>query len=191
MKTALSEREFWFYVEQLDDFKQKGKKIKKINLAYWRRHLPQAHGKTLPGKKPIWPHPKDKKCDICGRPVFILQSKYCLRCARFNKRMELKGFSPQVMEEIRQYLRTYGYVCFYTGLSLDMENDRSPWYGVFNFLTPGDPSRIVLTCALFNAMKSDLSIKEFWYYIRQLANYKRKLSKIRKKKLVYWYRLKP
>ena len=72
-----------------------------------------------------------------------------------------------------------------------MENDQSPWYGVFNYLTPGDPSKVVLTCALFNEMKSDLSIKEFWYYIGQLANYIRYGTKIRKKKLVYWYRLTP
>jgi hypothetical protein len=93
------------------------------------------------------------------------------------------------MEEIRQHLRTKGYVCQLTGLALDMENDRSPWYGVFSFLTPGDPSKVVLTFALFNEMKTDLSIKEFWYYIRQLANYKRYHLKIKKKKLHYWSRL--
>jgi hypothetical protein len=191
IKTALSVREFWYYVQQLADFIDKGKKIKKTRLAYWRRHLPQSRAKSLPEKKPIWPHPKDKKCDICGRPVFNIRSKYCLRCSRFNHRMELKGFSPQVVEEIREHLRTKGYVCFHTGLALDMDNDRSPWYGVFDYLTPGDPSKVVLTCALFNEMKSDLSIREFWYYIRQLANYKRKHTKIRKKKLVYWYRLTP
>ncbi len=189
MKSALSEREFWFYVGQLADFMEKGRKIKKIRLAYWRRHLPQTQEAPLPGKKPIWHNIKDKKCCICGRTVFSLQSKYCLRCSRFNKRMELKGFSPEAVEKIRQHLRTNGYVCQLTGLPLDTDNDRSPWYCVFDYLTPGDHSTVVLTCALFSEMKSDLSWKEFTYYIRQLANFKRNNTKIRKKKLVYWYRL--
>jgi hypothetical protein len=188
MKSALSEKEFWYYVEQLADYKTEHKKIKKIRLAYWRRHVPMAQGK-FPTKKPRWPDPKAKKCDICDRPVFSLQSKYCLRCSHFFHRTELKRISPQAKEEIRRHLRTKGFVCQYTGVPLDTENDRSPWYCVFNCFVPGDNSRVLLTCALFNEMKSDLSIKEFWYYIRQLANYKRKHTRIRKKKLVYWYRL--
>jgi len=53
---------------------------------------------------------------------------------------------------------------------------------------PHDPSKVVLACALFNEMKTDLSLGEFWDYIRQLANYKRRHIKVRKKKLRYWYR---
>lgn len=201
IKTALSEKEFWFYVGQLADFKNKGRKIKKIRLAYWRRKT-MAHiegdsplGKqgtvpfNIPGKKPIWPHPKDKKCDICGRPVFNIRSKYCRRCSHFAHRLEMQGFGAKTVQEILDHVRKRGFTCFFTGVPLDMTNDRSPWYCVFNYLTPGDHSKVVLTCALFNEMKSDLSIKEFWYYIRQLANYKRKGTKIRKKKLVYWYRM--
>ena len=184
IKTALSEREFWFYVLQLDDFKQQNKKIKKIRLAYWRRH-------PAPGKARHHSENKrlGKKCCICNRPVFNIRSKYCLRCSRFNHRMELKGFSPQAVEKIREHIRTKGYVCTYTGLELDMENDRSPWYGVFDYCLPHDKSQVVLTCALFNEMKSDLTINEFWYYIRQLANYKRYHLKVKKKKPHYWARL--
>jgi len=189
IKSALSGDEFWFYVFQLDDFKREGKPIEKIRLAYWRRHLPINLEKGPFGKKPKWPHPKDKKCDICGRPVFKIRSKYCLRCSHFNHRMELKGFPPEAVEKIREHLRTHGYVCQYTGISLDTENDRSPWYCVFDYANPGDPSSVVITCWLFAEMKTDLSIKEFWYYIRQLANYKRYGMKIRKKELHYWARL--
>jgi len=53
---------------------------------------------------------------------------------------------------------------------------------------PHDPSKVVLACALFNEMKTDLSLGEFWDYIRQLANYKRRHIKVRQKKLRYWYR---
>jgi len=189
MKTALSVREFWYYVGQLADFIEKGKKIKKIRLAYWRRQLPPSREKlNLNGPGSL---SKDKKCDLCGRPVFNIRSKYCRPCSHFAHRLEMQRFGPKVVQEILDYVRKWGFRCFYTGMLLDVSDYKSPWYVVFNCLTPGDRSRIVLTSALFNEMKSDLSIKEFWYYIRQLANYKRKHTKIRKKKLVYWYRLTP
>jgi len=131
-----------------------------------------------------------KKCWGCGRlPVFSIHSMFCKRCSRVAFRMKARRFSPEAEEGVWKYIRTYGFVCFYTGMPLDMTDFNSPWYGVFDSVTPGDRSRIVLTSALFNEMKSDLSIKEFWYYIRQLANFKRNHTKIRKKKLVYWYRL--
>ncbi len=194
MKTALSVREFWYFVLQLADLIVKGKSIKKIRLAHWRQQYAGEKQQGGAGEiclaQPKWKG-KHKKCCQCGKPVFTLRSKYCLRCSRFNHRMEIKGFSPEAMEEIRLHIRTNGYVCALTGLPLEMDDYRSPWYCVFNYLTPGDHSKVVLTCALFNEMKTDLSIKEFWYYIRQLANYFRHGTKIRKKELVYWYRLTP
>lgn len=194
MKSALSEREFWFYIEQLADFNTDHKKIKKIKLAYWRRRYAgeERHGSAGERRlaKPKWKG-KHKKCCLCGRPVFALRSKYCLQCSRFAHRLEMQGFGKKTVEAILDYVREYGFTCFYTGMRLDMADARSPWYCVFDLLTPGDRSRVVLTSALFNEMKSDLSIKEFWYYIRQLASYKRNHTKIRKKKLVYWYRLTP
>ncbi|MDE2232260.1 MAG: hypothetical protein KGJ95_09415, partial [Candidatus Omnitrophica bacterium] len=190
IKSALSEDEFWYMIEQLDDFKRKGKKIKKINLAHWRQHVFASKKEGLPYKKrPIWPHPQDKKCDICGRPVFSLQSKYCLRCSHFNWRMEHKGFSPEAMEAVREYLRANGYVCALTGLPLEMKDDRSPWYCVFDYLVPGDRSSLIVTCALFCEMKSDLTIEEFWYYIRQLADHKRYGTPFRKRTPHHWCRL--
>lgn len=193
MKSALSEKEFWNIVEQLDDCKHKHKKFKKIRLAYWRHFFRRkGHGPGA-GRRPISARPKvrGKKCCICGRPVFNVRSKYCLRCSRFAHRLELKGFALKTVAAIWDYVRKYGYVCYFTGLLLDMGNDRSPWYCDFNCLTPHDPSKVVLSCSLISEMKSDLSEKEFWYYIRQLANYKRKHAKIKKKKPVYWYRLTP
>ena len=183
MKSALNEREFWFYVEQLADYIQTGKKIKKISLSCWRQS-------KLSTAQPKWKG-KHKRCCLCGKEVFALRSKYCLRCSRFAHRLELQGFGKKVVADILNYVRVHGFRCFYTGIPLDMLNSRSPWYGVFNCVTPGDRSKVVLTCALFNEMKSDLTIKEFWYYIRQLANFRRHQTPIRKKNLIFWYRLNP
>ena len=74
---------------------------------------------------------------------------------------------------------------------LDLVDDRSPWYCVFDHWIPNNPQKVVLTSALFNEMKLDLSEEEFWYYILQFADYKEEHKKVRKKKLDYWTRLCP
>jgi len=72
-----------------------------------------------------------------------------------------------------------------------MHNPKSPWYAVFDHWIPNNAKKIVLTTSLLNDMKSDLSEKEFWYFIDQLANYKKKRLRVKKKRLVYWNRLNP
>jgi hypothetical protein len=73
-------------------------------------------------------------------------------------------------------------------MSLEIDDDTSPWYLVFDHWMPRDPRKIVITSALLNEMKSDLTEEEFWYFIRQLANFRRHGSVVRKRKLAYWCR---
>ncbi len=101
------------------------------------------------------------------------------------------GFPQKTRNDIWNYVRKNGYVCYYTKMPLEMTDAKSPWYCVFDHWIPQDPRKLVLTTSLFNNMKSDLSEKEFWYFIRQLANYKKNRTKVKKKHLVYWYRLRP
>ena len=75
-------------------------------------------------------------------------------------------------------------------MPLNMTDPKSPWYFVFDHMVPGDDTTVVLTFALLNEMKSDLGEKEFRYYVRQIARNFETGAKIRKKELVYWYRLK-
>jgi hypothetical protein len=86
-------------------------------------------------------------------------------------------------------VRRHGFVCGYTGIALDLDNPKSPWYFEFDHETPGDKSKVVLTCALINEMKSDRTKEEFKYYVCQLAKCFTTGAKIRKRKLKYWYRL--
>ena len=123
---------------------------------------------------------------MCGRPVFTARSRYCPRCARFAFRMKARQFPPWVVRKIWEYVRKYGYVCYYTGMVLDMEDSHSPWYCVFDHWAPHDLSKIVITSALINGMKSDLSEKEFWYYVRALANFRRNHIPVRKRNLAFW-----
>ena len=129
---------------------------------------------------------RNKKCCRCGKPVFTKRSKYCPTCSRFAFRMKARQFPPWVVKSIWAYVKKYGYVCYYTGMLLDMTDPKSSWYCVFDHWAPHDLSKIVITSALINDMKSDLSEEEFWYYVRALANFRRNHIKVRKRKLVYW-----
>ena len=92
------------------------------------------------------------------------------------------------MQSVWDYLHVYDYIDYYTGMKLNLNNTQSPWYLVFDHWIPRDPMKIVLTSAVVNTMKSDLTEKEFWYFIRQLANFYRNGSPVRKIKLAHWCR---
>ncbi len=172
MKLALSWREFWYYVLALDDYRRKHLKIKKRPVKHWRRLGPSTGNGT---------------CPVCGQPV-VKGHKYCPRCSRLVFRMRLERFPRKSINSLLDYLHKYGFVCYYTGMSLDTHDPKSPWYLVFDHWKPRDPRKIVATSALLNAMKGDLTEKEFWYFIRQLANFRRHGTPVRKIKLAYWSR---
>lgn len=127
---------------------------------------------------------RKKKCIICGRPAHAKNSRYCLRCSKFAIR--LRRLPHKTAKYIWDYVRKYGYICYYTKMPLDVTHPRSPWYCVFSHRNPRDPEgKVVITSALLCAMKSGLSEKDFWYFILQLADYKEKHIKVRKKKLAF------
>jgi hypothetical protein len=173
MKSRLSGNELHYYVLALDDHRQKHLKVRKRPLVHWQ-------GLKL--------SPGEKECAGCRRAAALKGRKYCARCARLAFRMKHARLLREAMDAIWDYLRKYGYVCYYTGMALDTEDPKSPWYLVFDHWMPRDPRKIVITSALVNEMKSDMTEDEFWYIIRQLANHFRKGSVVRKRKLAYWSR---
>jgi hypothetical protein len=172
MKASLLKKEFWYYVLALDDHRKKYSKVKKIPLVHWQ-------GLSSKG---------DKICAGCGQAAALKGRKYCARCARIALRMRRARFSRKAINGVWNYVRKYGFVCYYTGMLLDLDKARSPWYLNFDHWMPRDPRKIVITSALLNKMKSDLTEEEFWYFIRQLANFRRHGSVVRKRKLAYWCR---
>ena len=132
-----------------------------------------------------------KKCCICAKPVFSIKSIYCRTHSHLSARMSDERFSPEIREDIWNYVRQHGDVCYYTGVELDVFDKSSPWFLEFDHLVPGDPRKIVITCALVNEMKGDLTVDEFWGTIIQLYKCRVKHIKMKKRKFRYWYRLKP
>ena len=173
MKSRLTQREFRYYVLALDDHRKKHLKVKKIPLVHWQG---------------IGPSTNDKVCAGCGQASALKGRKFCARCARVAFRMKHGRLFRECINDVWDYVRKNGYVCYYTGMPLQMDDPKSPWYLVFDHWMPRDPRKIVITSSLLNEMKSDLTEEEFWYFIRQLANFRRHGSVVRKRKLAYWSR---
>ena len=130
-----------------------------------------------------------KKCIICGKPVVSPNSNHCRRCAEFARHMDQRGIHAVAVKKIWAHVKRHGFVCYYTKTPLDMTNPQSPFYFVFDHMIPGDDTSVVLTFALYNEMKSDLTQKEFSYYVRQINNSLQFGTMIRKKKITHWVRL--
>ncbi len=171
MKSRLSEKQLRYYVLALDDHRKKNLKVKRIPLVHW-----------------LGLGPGEKLCDGCRRAAALKGRKYCATCVRIDYRMKHDRLFRECMNEIWEYVRKYGFVCYYTGMPLNLDDPKSPWYLVFDHWMPRDPRKMVITSYLVNEMKSDLTEDEFWYFIHQLANYYRKGTAVRKRKLAFWCR---
>jgi len=132
-----------------------------------------------------------KVCWACSDPVHRFNAKFCLRCARFGQRMRTKRFPPETVKAIWEYIRRYGYLCYYTGMLLELEDRKSPRYLVFDHWIPGDPAKVVLCCAFINEMKSDMAEDEFRDTVCQVADHFRKGTPVVLKPFVYWDRVYP
>jgi hypothetical protein len=173
IKSFLLKKEFWYYVLAIDDHRKKHLKVKRIPLVNW-------HGLNVS---------KDcKVCDGCRRAAALKGRKYCANCARIAYRMKRARFPREAVNGVWEYIRKYGFVCYYTGMELDLDDPKSPWYLVFDHWIPRDPRKIVITSAVVNIMKNDLLEEEFWSFISRLANYHRYGTPVRKMKLAYWSR---
>ena len=130
-----------------------------------------------------------KKCCICGEPVFSIRSIYCLPHSHFSARMSDERFSPEIREQLWDYVRKNGFTCAYTGMELNVFDKSDPMFLEFDHVIPGDPSHIVITSAFINEMKGDLTFEEFRDAVSKLYKYWFKGIKIKKFNTRFWYRL--
>lgn len=193
MKTNLSEGEFWRFVIRLANYKRYHIKVRRMKLKYWDYSSPlvKVPGNFLGGK--ILPTRGTGLCAYCGKRLSNKLFTYCPICAKMAIRLHQGGkhYPPGTIEDTENYIRNEGFVCFYTKMKLDMKDPTSPWYCFLNHYKPHDSTKIVLTSALLDVMKGQLTEEEFWYYIEALADYKDKGKEIRKKRPVFWRRLYP
>jgi hypothetical protein len=126
------------------------------------------------------------RCCICGHKVFSGHSIYCRRCHLFSRGMNQRGLHADAVRSIWKFVRKYGYVCYYTGIPLNLKDPKSPWYYEFDHMIPGDDRKIVLTCTLINEMKTVMTEREFKNIVLQLAKHWLTGAKIEKIRLAYW-----
>ena len=127
------------------------------------------------------------QCRGCHKRILLRHEKYCPTCALLLVRLRNNDISAKFRKAIWAYLRKHGFKCYYTGMPLEIDDITSPWYLVFGRQSTLENDRtIVITSALLNEMKSQLSEKGFWYYVLALDNHRRKHLKVKKIPLVNW-----
>jgi hypothetical protein len=118
-------------------------------------------------------------CAVCGAEKHV-QAYTCTRCKRILDRIETRrdasGGSRRVdraarLRALQNAWREGRFHCFYTGIALidDGQRWRDHRYLVFEHRTPGDEASVVVTCALVNRMKTDLTEDQFKDMVRELA----------------------
>ncbi len=88
-------------------------------------------------------------CCICTKPVNY-GSKYCPTCAYINYRMKIRRFPNKTRNAIWDFIKKYGYICYYTKTPLELKEIESPWYLEFDHWIPCDNSKVVITSRLIN-----------------------------------------
>ena len=126
------------------------------------------------------------QCRGCGKRILLNPSKYCSYCAKLAKRLHDEHFHAKARKYFWAYMRKHGRRCYFSSMSLEIDDDTSPWYLVFSRLNPKDKSKIVPAAALLTVMKSRLSKKEFRYYVFALDDHRKKHLKVKKIPLVHW-----
>ncbi len=190
MKSDMIPKEFWYYILQLDRYFRTGQKIRKIKLSRWYRLAPLLEAKQ--GAMMLLPSESlkalAKKCCLCGKPVYAPRAMYCPGCHQFVHSMDNRGINNDAAKKILKYVHRHGFVCEYTETPLNMTDYKDPFYYEFDHTVPG-ASKVALTFSLLNEMKSEMTLKEFKYYVGQFANFLRTGAKIKKRKLSHWFML--
>ena len=188
MKSDLSEKEFWYYMRALANYKRNHIPVRKRKLVFWDHHYALAEEEQAVGDVQALSRPHTGICDLCGKQLKNKLFTYCSTCFKivYRLRHEAKHLPAATIEETLNYIRHKGFVCYYTSMKLDMNDPASPWYCFLNHWRPGDVRKVVITSALINVMKGALTEDEWWYYILALADYKDKGKPIAKRRPVFW-----
>jgi hypothetical protein len=172
MKSALTGDEFIRVVPALDDHFLGIRLFERdvIGFIAWNRTAVQGHPRGLAS----WELPSRAVlgCAVCGRPPFP-KSIYCATCRGF---IFSRG---EVLARVAALKRAWNpklqaFICYYTGVPLDVSDPKSPWYLVFDHLVPGQKGNIVACAFWVNAMKTFLTEAQFRAVIHALSEHIRR-----------------
>jgi hypothetical protein len=118
-------------------------------------------------------------CAVCGAEKH-LKASTCPRCKHILDRVETRRDPSGAIRHVDRQARLRAlqeswrdgtFRCFYTDVALvdDSGRARDHRYLVFDHRTPGDEGSVVVTCALVNRLKTDLTEEQFKVMVTELA----------------------
>jgi hypothetical protein len=172
LKTSQSEAEFKTNIPLLADHFELGTPIDKstFKLEYFNkftrktRKLTPAEPPDLPTR--IW---KSDVCVVCGKEPGD-RSLFCSRCRRFLLGQFNRAACRAAM--VQAYDKEIdGFRCHYTGVVIETEDGKSPWYFSFDHRFPDKSGNLAISAIIINDMKTELADYEFIAVVKQLAKH--------------------
>jgi hypothetical protein len=65
------------------------------------------------------------------------------------------------------------FICYYTGVPLDISDPKNPWYLTLEYRIPGKDATQVVAASWVNAVKTALSEREFWAVVMEYDRWRR------------------
>ena len=111
------------------------------------------------------------RCYVCGKETHPRQ-RYCDRCRIFvtdtKEQMKRRAALREAYDQDHD-----GFRCHWSGILLDEIDRDGPFSLCFDHLVPVRTSKLVVSSALFNLMKCELTDEEFLLAIKELADHLR------------------
>ena len=143
-----------------------------VEFRYWSRRVTSQQGPGGPSQRGALKLVNVEECVICGGEP-VPWSYYCPRCRRLMLiRNTTTRHLVRAMKEAWS-AEEDGFVCRHTGVRVDDDKPRSPWYISFDHSVPRDDDTLVVTAWWVNVMKSALSEEEFWKVVGEFDRYLR------------------
>ena len=169
MKNRLTEEEFKAVIIEFARCKETGEPFNMAvaRFKYWHGWVPKK-----PKRMAIFRdmrRPKIGVCKICSDRT-VPYSLYCPVCQRI-----LIVF-PNIIEHAIAMEEAWdkekkAFICYLTGLKIELKDRSSPLYHTFDHRIPGQPGTLKMTVAFANVVKTALSDEEFWLVVNELANH--------------------
>jgi len=191
LKSGLTDKEFMAILkemvrhwEEMTPFD-----VNVVEFKYWHRNTrPSRYDEVAPGKISRAGISHDGICVVCAGKA-APHHQTCARCLKFvtkshektARRMALKGaWSAE----------KGGFICAYTGVTLNDTDRRSPWYVSFDHKTPKKKGDLQVVAYFINIMKAELSDEEFRAFVKEMVKHWTEGSQFNRDiiSFKYWHR---
>ena len=169
MKNQLSEEEFRAVITELARCREAGEPFNMAvaEFKYWRVPARLKLGKlaSLTNLR----LPKVGNCIVCSARTYPY-SPFCPECRNIIRQQSNIKERTAAMQASWDPARK-AFICYLTGLILELSDNRSPVFLTFDHRIPKMPGTLRMAAAFANFMKTALSEDEFWLVVKELAHH--------------------